>query len=87
VEAHKVFYDFELARKAYIESGLLEQGNFISRCCLASLKTGVNYLPAMLEYAYQQAADAGHAGSPFVPDEIWDKSCAGFEDQHYKGVL
>jgi putative phosphoesterase len=86
-ELRKVYYDFQLLEKAYIEGGLLEEGNHFSRACLASVKTGVNYLPPLMHYAYQMARQAGYEDSPYVPDELWDEACSAYEEQNYKGVL
>lgn len=82
-EIHKLTYDFKLLRKAFIETGLLEKGDVFARCCLISIETGVNYLPLMLDYAYQKAAEAGYGDSPFVPDEIWYEATKEFEELNY----
>jgi len=87
VEIHKLFYDFKLVRKAYIETGLLEKGDVFARCCLISVETGVNYLPPMLDYAYEKAKEAGHSDSPFVPDEIWYEATKAFEELNYKDAV
>ena len=79
----KLFYDFALVRKAYIETGLLAKGDVISRCCLISMETGINYLPPMLVDAYQLSKEAGYGGSPFVPDEIWYEATRAFEERNY----
>jgi putative phosphoesterase len=86
-EIRKLFYDFSLLRKAYIETGLLEKGEAFARCSLISMETGVNYLPSMIEYAYQKAEKAGHGDLPFVPDEIWDEATREFEELNYKEAV
>jgi hypothetical protein len=86
-ELRRIDYDFELVKEAYIRSGLLDKGNFLARCCLASMRTGTNHLPPLMRYAYQKAAEAGYGDSPFVPDPIWDETCRLYEETHYKGVL
>jgi putative phosphoesterase len=83
-DLRKLFYDFKALRKAYVESGLLEKGGVFARCCLISMETGVNYLPPMLDYAYQKAAEAGYGDSPFVPDEIWYAATKEFENLNYR---
>jgi hypothetical protein len=82
-EMRKVHYDFALLQQAFEESGLLEKGGAFARCCLASIAQGVNYLPPLLEHAYQKADEAGYAGSPFVPDDVWDEAVESFEQLHY----
>jgi hypothetical protein len=47
------------------------------------METGINYLPPMLVYAYQQAKEAGYGDSPFVPDEIWNEAAQAFEQRNY----
>jgi putative phosphoesterase len=71
-------YDIRLARKAFEESGLLEEGGPLAACWLHDIETGVNTVPRLVEYAYQKAAQAGYADSPFVPDEIWDEAARSF---------
>lgn len=83
-ETRKLFYDFKSLRKAYIETGLLEKGDVIARCCLISMETGINYLPPMINYAYQKAKEAGYGDLPFVPDEIWHEATKTFEELNYK---
>lgn len=83
-EIRKLFYDFKLLRRAYIETGLLERGDAFARCSLISMETGINYLPPMIEYAYKKATEAGYGDSPFVPDEIWYEATKEFEELHYK---
>jgi len=85
-EIRKLRYDFKLLRQAYIETGLLEKGGAISRCCLVSIESGVNYLPPLLDYAYKKAEEAGYPGSPFVPDEVWDEATRSFEQLNYQGA-
>ena len=83
-EIRKLFYDFKSLRKAYIDTGLLEKGDVLARCCLISMETGINYLLPMIEYAYQKAKEAGYGDSPFVPDEIWYEATKAFEELNYK---
>jgi len=82
-EICRLDYEFERLRQAYVESGLLERGGAIARCCLMSAERGVNYLPPLLDYAYQKTEEAGYVGSPFVPDEIWDEAARTFEQRNY----
>ena len=43
-------------------------------------------LPRFVEFAYRQAAEAGYADSPFVPDDIWEKSNELFKIKLAKGI-
>ena len=71
-------YDLHLARRAFEDSGLLREGGVLAGCWLNDLETGTNTVPRFVEYAYQKAAEAGYADSPFVPDEIWDEAASSF---------
>jgi putative phosphoesterase len=86
-ELRGIDYDFELLKDAYVKTGLLDAGNWIARCGLASIRTGIDHMPPMLACAYQKAAEAGYGDSPFVPDPIWDEACREYEETHYQGVL
>ena len=78
VDLHDLHYDISLARKAFIETGLLEAGGKISECWLHDLETGVNTLPRFVEYAYRLSAEAGYADLPYVPDDIWETATKTF---------
>ncbi len=82
-EMRRVDYDFALLQRAFEQSGLLEKGGAFSRCCLVSIEQGINYLPPLLDHAYQKAQEAGYTGSPFVPDDVWDEAVESFEQLHY----
>jgi len=85
-EIRDLFYSGETVRKAYKETGLLEEGGAYARCCLVSIETGINHLSPMLEFAFQKAEEAGYADFPFVPDDIWEEATKLFEETHYKGM-
>lgn len=87
VELREVHYDIPLARKAFEETGLLEEGGAIAEHWLHDLEHGINTLPRFVEFAYQQAAEAGYPDSPFVPDEIWDKANELFKIELAKGNI
>jgi hypothetical protein len=51
------------------------------------IEKGTNCVQAFVNYAYKQAAEAGYADAPFVPDEIWDKANEQFEIDLAKGKI
>jgi putative phosphoesterase len=87
VEHREVHYDISLARKAFEDTGLLQEGGAIAECWLHDLENGINTLPRFVEFAYQQAAEAGYPDLPFVPDEIWDKAHELFKIELAKGTI
>jgi putative phosphoesterase len=87
VEHHEVHYDISLARKAFEDTGLLEEGGAIAERWLHDLEHGINTLPQFVEFAYKQAAEAGYSDSPFVPDEIWEKAHELFKIELTKGNI
>jgi hypothetical protein len=48
---------------------------------------GVNTLPHFVDFAYEQAAQAGHADLSYVPDEIWDAAYELFKIELLKGNI
>jgi putative phosphoesterase len=86
VELRELIYDIPLARKAFEDTGLLEEGGAFSERWLHDIESGRNTLPRFVEYAYRQAAAAGYSNSPFVPDDIWDEAARSFDEFYEKGV-
>ena len=78
VELHELHYDISLVRKAFEESGLLQEGGAISEHWLYDIENGINTLPRFVEYAYQLSAEAGNADLPYVPDELWETASKTF---------
>jgi putative phosphoesterase len=87
VELRELHYDVALARKAFEDTGLLEEGGPFSERWLHDLEVGINTLPRFVEYAYRKAAEAGFPDSPFVPDEIWEKASELFKIDLAKGKI
>ena len=87
VEHREVHYDTSLARKAFEDTGLLQEVGAFAERWLHDLEHGINTLPRFVEFAYQQAAEAGYPDSPFVPDEIWDKAHELFKIELVKGNI
>jgi putative phosphoesterase len=87
VEPRELHYDIRLARKAFEDTGLLEEGGAIAEHWLYDLEHGINTLPRFVEFAYRQAAEAGYSDSPFVPDEIWDRARELFKIEPARGKI
>jgi len=85
VELREVHYDIALARRAFEETGLLEEGGAFAKCWLHDIETGENTLPRLVKYAYQKAAEAGFSDSPFVPNEIWERAAISFDEERAQG--
>jgi|JFJP01.1.fsa_nt_gi putative phosphoesterase len=86
-ELRELHYDLRLARKAFEDTGLLEEGGAFAERWLHDLEMGINTLPRFVEFAYRQAAETGYSDSPFVPDEIWDKASDLFKIELAKGKI
>jgi putative phosphoesterase len=79
VEHHSAAYDHSLVRKAFIDSGLLQEGGALTRAFLLSIEKGKDVSMDFLHYAYRKAAEAGHSGCEYVPDGIWEAAAASFD--------
>ena len=86
-ELREVHYDVAATRKAFEDTGLLKEGGAFAERWLYDIEMGVNTLPHFVEYAYQKAAEAGYADSPFIPNEIWERAAKSFEQKLEKGDL
>jgi hypothetical protein len=84
-EFRDVRYDLALIRKAFEETGLLQEVGAFAERWLHDIEKGTNHIQAFVDYAYRLAAEAGYPDSPFVPDEIWDKANESFEIGLAKG--
>ncbi len=74
-----VAYDWDRTRRAFHESGLLEEGGAIIRACLAGLEIGRDVLGPFVRHAYGLAAMRGCIGGEALPDIIWEEAEATFE--------
>ena len=79
VEFHSVAYDHSLVRKAFINSGLLQEGGALARGFLLSIENGMDVAMDFLTYAYRVAAETGYPDCEYVPDGIWDAAAESFE--------
>jgi len=86
-ELRKLHYDLSLIRQAFEQTGLLAASGPIGECWLHDLEHGVNTVPLFVEFAFEQAAQAGHADLPYVPDKIWDASYELFKIKLSKGNI
>ncbi len=79
VEERTAPYDIAALRRAFAQSGLLEEAGPVARGFLLALETGRDYMMQFLAYAHQMAEQAGCGGCPVLPDEIWDQAEATFD--------
>lgn len=79
VEHHSVAYDRSLVRKAFTNSGLLQEGGALALGFLLSVETGKDVAMDFLAYAYRKAAEAGHPDCEYVPDDIWEAAVESFD--------
>jgi putative phosphoesterase len=86
VELRELTYDISLARKAFEETGLLEEGGAFAERWLHDIESGRNTLPRFVEYAFRRAEEAGYSDSPFVPDDIWDEAARSFDEFYERGM-
>ncbi len=84
-ELRSVHYDFALIKKAFEESGMLREVGTFAELWLHDIEIGTNNIQRFVDYAYEQAAKAGYANLPFVPDDVWDKASNQFEIELAKG--
>lgn len=83
VEHHAVPYDLARTRRAFEESGLLEEAGALAKAFLLSNETGQNVGDFFLKYAYRMASEAGYPDCQVVPDPIWDQATKTFDWSRY----
>lgn len=81
VEPGAVSYDLSRSRRAFEDSGLLDEGGALAKAFLLSIETGQNVGGFFLSCAYRLAAEAGYGDFPVVPDPIWEKAAEVFDWQ------
>lgn len=79
IEHHSVPYDRSQVRLSYQDSGLLEEGGALARGVVLSVETGHDVAMEFLTHAFDKAAEAGHTGCEYVPDDIWDRAVESFD--------
>jgi len=83
VEHRSVAYDHSLVRKAFTDTGLLQEGGAFARSLLLAIETGQDVTLKFLAFAYRKAAEAGHPDCEYVPDDIWDAAVDSFDWERY----
>ena len=84
VEHRIIQYDLERLRRAFCESGLLEEGGALAETFMLSIETGQNVGKEFLTYAYKLASEAGFEKCEVVPDNIWQEASRCFTWEKYK---
>jgi predicted phosphodiesterase len=83
-ELRAISYDIAHIRKAYQESGFLEEGGAFVKSWLYTLETGHDVTIEFLKYAYGVAEEAGYAGCETVPDDAWERAAETFDWSRYR---
>ena len=83
VEHRSVAYDHSLVRKAFIDTGLLQEGGAFARSLLLAIETGQDVTLKFLAFGYGMAAEAGLPDCEYVPDDIWDAAAESFDWERY----
>jgi putative phosphoesterase len=83
VEHRSVAYDHSLVRKAFTDTGLLQEGGAFALSFLLAIETGQDVTIKFLSHAYHKAAEAGHPDCEYVPDDIWDAATESFDWERY----
>jgi len=86
VEPRRISYDTERLKKAFVESGLLEEGGSIARSFLLSMETGINVGHDFFAHAYRLAEEAGFKDVETLPDEIFEQAGETFLWNKYQAV-
>ncbi|MBP1692938.1 MAG: hypothetical protein H6Q37_821 [Chloroflexi bacterium] len=68
-ELRAIAYDVAQVEKAFMDSGLLEEGGAFSRACLLSFRNSKNVPQDFVNFAYEFARQAGWQGK-YIPDEL-----------------
>lgn len=83
-ELRAISYDMARIRKAYQESGFLEEGGAFARAWLYTIGSGYDVARAFLDHAYGMAAEAGYAECETVSDDAWERAAKTFAWNHYQ---
>ena len=84
-ELFNAAYDLSQAKKAFLKSGLLEEGGPLARAFLLSIQTGQDVTRAFLSYAAQLAEQAGGDHAEAIPDEFWEQANVAFPWERWEG--
>lgn len=80
----QVDYNIAQVRRAFRESGLLDEGGAFARAVIGGIETGVDVARPLLQHAHQYKKARGFGDGPFMPDDIWDAAAASFDWQRYE---
>lgn len=83
-ELKKVNYNTGEVRRAFRESGLLEEGGWFARAVVLGIETGVDVARALLQHASRYKEAQGWGSERFMPDEVWDAAAERFDWQRYE---
>ena len=85
VEHFSAAYDHSLVRKAFIDTGLLEEGGALARGFLLAIETGRDVALDFLRYADRLTMEAGFLAHEYIPDYIWDQAVDSFDWERKAG--
>jgi predicted phosphodiesterase len=80
----QVDYNIAEVRRAFRDSGLLDEGGAFARAVVAGIETGVDVTRALLGHANRLKEARGFGGARFVSDELWDEAATTFDWQRYE---
>lgn len=83
-ELKQVDYNIPEVRRAFKDSGLLEEGGAFARAVIAGIETGIDVARALLQHAYRLKKARGIASDRFMSDELWDEAAESFDWQRYE---
>lgn len=78
-ELRQVRYDIETVRRAFKDSGLLEEAGTFARALIACLQTGRDITRDFLTYARRLAGYSGYTRHRYIPDAVWDQADKTFD--------
>jgi predicted phosphodiesterase len=78
VEFRKVNYDHAALRRAFEQSGLLEDGGAIAQAVLLGQERGEDICKEFLAHACHLAGQSGANDCKAIPDPIWEQATASF---------
>jgi putative phosphoesterase len=79
VTQRAVAYAWDETRRAFYESGLVEEGGALARACLAGMEVGRDVVGPFIRHAYGLGIANGYIGCEVLPDHIWEEAEATFE--------
>lgn len=81
-ELHYVAHDLDAIMRAFVETGFLSENRPLARAFLESILTAENTALEYIQFASQQAREAGFSGFDAIPDQIWLEAEAAFPWQY-----